>query len=90
MNAMPSARTSSRRTRYENQAEQLLRRCSTDAYQMMQTFAQQSGSFRALKKQITDDHFINQPLNPAYCARALELLVERVIETMQEDLQSAA
>ena len=90
MFAKSPAHTSSRKTRYQHQADQLLRKCNAEAYEMMQTFAQQSGSFLALRTQIIDDYFVKQPLNPAFCARAMELLVERVIETMQHDLQSAA
>ena len=87
-----------RRDHFVNDTEQLMAVRAPREYALMAEFSQQSQAFASLKDKVVDMHFLTKdgkPIDPAqlspeFCARALALLVERVIKTMVKDVHKAA
>ena len=87
-----------RRDHFVNDTEQMMAVRAPREHALMAEFSQQSQAFAGLKSKVIDMHFLTkdgEPIDPAqlspeFCARALALLVERVIRTMAKDVHKAA
>lgn len=92
------ASTPQRRTTFSTDAERLMAVRAPRAYALMGQFSEQSQAFAGLRNKVIDMHFFTKDgeplpagqLSPEFCAKALTLLVERVIKTMEKDIYKAA
>lgn len=78
-----------KKARFESRVNKLLEERHNDKYQMLQSFAGQSDSFAQLRENIVDHYFARKQLGAIFCADALVLLVDRVLKTVEQDVQTA-
>ena len=92
------ASITTRRSQFRRDAERHMALRAPREYALMGEFSAQSQAFVGLRDKVVDMYFFTKDgaplmtahLSPAFCARGLTLLVERVISTMEKDLHRAA
>ncbi len=74
--------------RYEARVMKLMQERQGEKYNLMQAFNKQSNSFAALREQVVTQYFKQKQLGVVFCVDALVLLVDRVLETMEQDINT--
>jgi hypothetical protein len=78
-----------RKARYEARVMDFMQERHGDKYQLMLGFAKNSKAFVALRDKIINHYYGQRQAGVVFCVEALVLLVDRVLETMEHDVQSA-
>ncbi len=78
-----------RKARYEARVMNFMQERHGDKYQLMLGFAKSSEAFVALRDKIISHYYGQRQAGVVFCVEALVLLVDRVLETMEHDVQSA-
>lgn len=78
-----------RKARYEARVMKLMQERHADKYQQMLGFAGDSDAFVELRDRIVSHYFKQRQLGPVFCVESLVLLVDRVLETMEHDVNTA-
>lgn len=78
-----------RKARYEGRVMELMKERQTEKYQLMQGFAKESTNFVRLRDQIISHYYKQRQLGVVFCVESLVLLVDRVLETMEHEVNSA-
>jgi hypothetical protein len=78
-----------RKARYETRVMNFMQERHSDQYHLMQDFAKTSESFAGLRDKIINHYYDQRQAGVVFCVESLVLLVDRVIETMEQDVQSS-
>jgi hypothetical protein len=78
-----------RKARYQARVMNFMQERHADKYQLMLGFAKNSASFVALRDKIISHYYGQRQAGVVFCTEALVLLVDRVLETMENNIQSA-
>ncbi len=78
-----------RKARYETRVMNFMQERHSKEYQLMQDFAKTSESFAALRDKIINHYYDQRQAGVVFCVESLVLLVDRVLETIEHDVQSA-
>lgn len=78
-----------RKARYEGRVMELMKQRQAEKYQLMQGFAKESTNFVQLRDQIISHYYKQRQLGAVFCVESLVLLVDRVLETMEHEVNSA-
>ncbi len=78
-----------RKASYEARVMNFMQQRHADKYQLMSGFAKTSESFVTLRDKIISHYYGQRQTGVVFCVEALVLLVDRVLETMEHDIQSA-
>lgn len=75
-------------TRYEARVMKYMEERHGEKYRLMQGFMQ-SEPFTQLRQRIIDHYYAQKSLGVVFCVDALVLLVDRVVETMTQDVNAS-
>jgi hypothetical protein len=78
-----------RKARYETRVMNFMQERHTEEYQLMLSFAKTSESFLGLRDKIINHYYGQRQAGVVFCVESLVLLVDRVLETIEHDVQSS-